>query len=170
MPRTRNVLQLICIYVVRIVVQIEEASLGHLVMMAAAQLVDWSGKGKPHDRQGPRLGKSCHVCGEMQAVSSPPHGTIPRVEIWRGAWLMDRPIRGGVRVRSKVFQRAIVQATAVQSPKELRTVNLQVAESFSRGVSEDFSASRSPLKSRQGRTVFGCKLGRRREPGNCPIW
>jgi len=101
--RLRKVPQLICMYVVGIVIQIEEARLGNQFMMAAAQLVDWSGKGKPHDRQGPRLGKSCQLCGEMQASSSPPHGTMPSVEIWRGAWLTDRPIRSYLRVRFKVF-------------------------------------------------------------------
>lgn len=103
--RMRKVPQLICMYVVGMVVQIKEARLGNQFMMAAAQLVDWSGKGKPHDRQGPRLGKSCQLCGEMQASSSPPHGTMPRVEIWRGAWRTDRPIRNYLRVRSKVFRR-----------------------------------------------------------------
>lgn len=59
-------------------VQIGWSSLGNLVIIAAAQQSD-----EPHDRQRPRSGKSCKLCGEMQVDSSPPHGTMPRVEVSR---------------------------------------------------------------------------------------
>lgn len=66
-------------YVVGMIVQIEEVRLGNHFMMAA-QLVDWSGKGKPHDRQGPRLGKSVNFAGRCRQVRLRPMGPLP---VWR---------------------------------------------------------------------------------------
>ena len=78
--RMRKVLKLICMYVVGIVVQIEEARLGNQLMMAAAQLVDWSGKGKPHDRQGPRLASRVNFAGRCKQARLRPMGQCP---VWK---------------------------------------------------------------------------------------
>jgi hypothetical protein len=79
--RMRKVPQLICMYVVGIVVQIEEARLGNQFMMAAAQMVDWSGKGKPYDRQGPRLASPVNFAGRCKQVRLRPMGQCRSGEV-----------------------------------------------------------------------------------------
>ena len=117
--------------------------------------VNWSGKGKLHDRKQPRRGKSCELCGERQALSLLPHGTMPRMEIWRGVWLVDRPMRTKFRVKIGVSQRAI----ASNGCSKCQGSGARIMWVISRGLNEDFSVSKPRLESKQEQTLSASWLG-----------
>lgn len=123
--RIRKVPQLICMYVVGIVVQIEEARLGNQFMMAAAQLVDWSGKGKPHDRQGPRLASPVNFAGRCKQARLRPMGRCP---VWRSGEVLGCRIGQSVIISEsgpRYFDKQLCSQEVVKRSKEQRTVNLQ---------------------------------------------
>lgn len=111
--------------------------------------VNWSGKGKLHDRKQPRRGKSCKLCGERQAPSLLPHGTMPRMEIWRGVRLVDRPMRTKFRVEIRVPQRAIVS----NGRSKCQGSEARILWVISRGLYEDFSVNKPRLKSTKEQTL-----------------
>lgn len=63
-----------------------------------------------------------------------------------------------------------VQLNMQRSSRVSRHINLHVAGSFSRGIDEDFSASKPPLESRQVQTISVCKLGKCLDGAVGPIW
>lgn len=71
------------------------------------------------------------------------------MEIWRGVWLVDRPMRTKFRVKIGVPQRAIVSngCSKCQGPEA------RILWAISRGLYEDFSVNKPRLKSKQEQTL-----------------